>query len=138
MLFTRMTVEACWRLGSPEQPLMGWWGRLSVHDSSFFLYMDPLEGFSFLVVTRHTAIDTLIPCTIQKFLSWLRLCAAALWMLSAQRLWFSKNCCISCQRVSIRCKRLWLLIQTDSSSTASAKTEMFIKYLDQYLHWKVL
>lgn len=31
--------------------------------------MDYSEGCSFLDVTRHTAIGTLIPCTIQKFLS---------------------------------------------------------------------
>lgn len=52
---------------------IGWRGRLSVHDSSLFLCI-----WSFLVVTPHTAIGTLIPCTIQKFLSPLRMCYCTL------------------------------------------------------------
>lgn len=36
------------------------------------------------MVTRHTAIDTLIPCTIQKFLFPLRI--SALWVVSTGHL----------------------------------------------------
>ena len=65
VFFFCLIAEACLEIG--------WRGRLSVHDSSLFLCI-----WSFLVVTPHTAIGTLIPCTIQKFLSPLRMCYCTL------------------------------------------------------------
>lgn len=56
--------EACLKIGFYLTAPIGWCGRLSVHESS---YMDPRWSWSFLMVTRHPAIYTLIPCTIQKY-----------------------------------------------------------------------
>lgn len=44
-----------------------------MHMSHPWLYKNLLKGWSFLMVTRNIAIDTLIPCTIQKFLFILRM-----------------------------------------------------------------
>lgn len=56
--------EACLKIWFSLTAPIGWCGRLSVHESS---YMDPCWSWSFLMVTRHPAIYTLIPCTIQKY-----------------------------------------------------------------------
>lgn len=73
LLLVRIT-EACLEIGFSLAALIGWCGRLSVHDSSFSVHGSN-RGWSFLMVTRHTAIDTLIPCTIQKFLPTWRISA---------------------------------------------------------------
>lgn len=94
--------EACLEIGFSLTALIGWCGRLSAHDSSFFfffLYMEPLWGSELSWWwLAHTAIDTLIQLHDPEIL--VHITCMYYFTLDSFH-WtsfgFRRICCVSCQ-----------------------------------------
>lgn len=86
--------EACLEVGFSLTALIGWCGRLSVHESSLSVYGRTLRPGAFWWWLA-TQLLTLWSHVQSRNSSSHDVCIAALWIFSTEHRRFSKNCCIS-------------------------------------------